>query len=178
MADTRPALTSTLTTHDFRAFYWLKEELIHFCRQHTLDAQGSKGDLADRIAHFLETGERQPTAAKPQRGKMPLTFTRDSVIEPGWRCSEGLRAFFEAEIGTHFHFNQVMRDFIKHEHGKTLQQAIHAWQSAYDAPVKTEIAPQFEYNQHTRDYYDKHPNATRAEVIAAWKEIRSKRRPS
>ena len=60
---------------------------------------------------------------------MPTTFTPETVIGEGWRCSQALRAFFELEIGPRFHFNQVMRDFIKHGSGKTLADAISAWQA-------------------------------------------------
>lgn len=42
-----------------------------------------------------------------------------------------------------------MRDFIKYEEGKTLQQAIDAWQYAERHPKqKSAIAPQFEYIRH------------------------------
>lgn len=176
MSDLRPDLTPDLAADDFRAFYWLKEELLQFCREQSIGSQGSKQELAERIAHFLETGEKKSSVAKSQHRKMPASFTADTIIEVGWRCSEDLRAFFEAEIGSHFHFNQLMRDFIKQEHGKTLREAMQAWQSNHAAPVKTAIASQFEYNQHTRDYYEKNPDATRAEVIASWKALRAQRR--
>ena len=53
----RPELKKDLNVKDFRDFYWLKEELQTFCRDSGMSASGSKIEIADRIAIFLETGE-------------------------------------------------------------------------------------------------------------------------
>ena len=110
---------------------------------------------------------------------MPESFTRETVISSDWRCSQALRAFFEAEIGPRFHFNRVMRDFIKHEMGKTLQDAIDAWREAETSPKpETEIEPQFEYMRHMRHYFNENPEGTREEALRAWHEKKSRRRSS
>ena len=174
----RPSLTKSTSAADFRAYYWLKEELVAFCRSAGLSTAGSKQQIAERIAHFLETGKREvaaPSRAKAS-GKMPETFTRETVIGQNWRCSEALRTFFSAETGKPFKFNQVMRDFIQYGEGKTLGDALEAWQAANEAPARTEIAPQFEYNRHMRAYYEAHPEATREDAINAWKKLRAERR--
>jgi len=173
----RPELTSTLSAQDFLDFYWLKKELLAFCRQQGLSTAGSKDELKKRIAHFLETGESlKPTQEPSKRAPMPDVFTRETVIGAGWRSSQTLRAFFEGEIGPQFHFNGVMRDFIKHGEGKTLQEAIDAWEADRRSPSKKDIDSQFEYNRHMRAYFEAHPGATRAEAVKAWQEKRSKRR--
>lgn len=174
----RPILTAQTSVEDFRAFYWLKAELTAFCRSAGLSAAGSKQEIADRIAQFLETGARETSVQSGGRtpGKMPDRFTRETVIGAGWRCSESLRAFFSAETGKPFKFNQVMRDLVNYGQGKTLGEALEIWQAAREAPEKTEIAPQFEYNRHMRAYYEAHPEATREDAIKAWKQLRSKRR--
>lgn len=176
----RPSLTEKTSAADFRAYYWLKEELTAFCRSAGLSAAGSKQEIAERITRFLESGTREaaaPSSAK-ESGKMPDHFTRQTVIGQGWRCSEPLRAFFSAETGKPFKFNQVMRDLVKHGQGKTLGEALEAWQAANKAPERTEIAPQFEYNRHMRAYYEAHPDATREDAINAWKRLRAERRDS
>lgn len=176
----RPQLTPSISVDDFRDYYWLKEELLDFCRQNDLPLGGSKREISERIERFLHTGEVLPATSRSSslgRAAMPETFTRDTVIEPGWHCSQALRAFLETEIGFGFHFDQVMRDFIKQGHGKTLQEAINAWQVAKaNPPQKTEIAPQFEYMRHMREYFDLHPEGTREEALAAWHEKKSKRK--
>lgn len=69
-----------------------------------------------------------------------------------------------------------MRNFIAQGQGKTLEDAIDAWQNDRQNPVQTDIAPQFEYNRHMRAYYQEYPNATREEVLASWKAARAQRR--
>lgn len=171
----RPLLTPDLPASDFLNFYWLKQELLDFCRAEGLSTQGSKGDLTERIAIFLATGERRTTQPnRPRTSPMPITFSRDSVIGPGWRCSQPLRAFFRHEIGSHFHFDQRMRDFIAQQVGKTLAEAIEMWQQP--RPHERPIAPQFEYNRYLRAFHESHPDATRAEAIQAWKVYKSQPR--
>ena len=39
-----------------RSFYHLKRELADFCKENGLPTSGSKAELTDRIAYFLDTG--------------------------------------------------------------------------------------------------------------------------
>jgi hypothetical protein len=169
-------LTTEISLEDFQRIYWLKTELLEFCRMHKLSTQGGKIELTTRIGEFLQTGKQQkPRKKSPTSAKMPAQFTRATVIGVGWRCSQALRVFFHAEIGGHFHFDQVMRDFIAQGAGQTLEEAIRVWQQPRQ---KTEIAPQFEYNRHTRAFYAANPNATRQEALAAWEAHKAKRQKS
>jgi hypothetical protein len=175
----RPPLTPHLALSDFQSFYWLKEELLAFCREAGLPTAGSKTDLSARIAQFLATGHIPALPAAPKRrapaGELPA-LTRETVIGPNWRCGEQLRAFFVKEIGPQFHFNGVMRAFIKEGAGRTLQAAIDAWHADRAAPkAETDIAAQFEYNRHMREYFKANPGKTLPEAIQAWKEKRAQR---
>ena len=176
----RPTLHSNISAEDFLAFYWLKEELLGFCCTHGLTTSGSKQVLTERIVSFLTTGSvpvRKLAAKRRAAADMPEQFTRDMVIGSGWRCSQALRAFFLQEIGPQFHFNGVMRDFIRDGVGRTLQDAINAWEAdRCQQKVEKEIAPQFEYNRHFREYFKSHPGATREEAIAAWKVKKGQRK--
>lgn len=177
---TRPVLTRHTTPADFRAFYWLKQELQAFCRSQGLSTGGSKIDIADRIERYLRTGHAEPRALVPDRrprSALPQTLTRATRIGTGWRCTETLRAFFENAVGTSFKFNGPMRDFIRDGAGKTLGEAIAFWETeARRAPAADRIAPQFEYNRHMRAFYKANPGATRVEAIAAWKALRATRK--
>jgi len=177
---TRPTLNRHTTPDDFLSFYWLKEELIGFLREHDLSTTGSKQDLTVRISQFLATGipESKPSQKLARRTEtMPRTFTRQSVIGSGWRCSQELRAFFEQEIGTHFHFDAGMRDFIHNGAGKPLHEAIETWKEERRKPVQEKsIASQFEYNRHIREYFKTHPGATLRDAIQDWKIKKKERR--
>jgi len=178
----RPDLIPTLSEEDFRDYYWLKAELVEFCRQQGLPTSGSKREVSERIAHFLKTGEillASRRSSSRSGGAMPETFTRETVIGSSWRCSQALRAFFEAELGPSFHFNQVMRDFIKDGAGRTLQEAIEAWEEEKRCPKpKGEIAPQFEYMWHMRAYFEENPDGTREDALRAWHEKKARRKSS
>ncbi len=51
----RPDLTKGLYSTTFRSFYYMKEELTVFCRNNDLPTAGSKTELTERIAYFLDT---------------------------------------------------------------------------------------------------------------------------
>ncbi len=176
----RPILTKHTNPDDFVSFYWLKEELITFLREHHLPTTGSKQELTTRISQFLTTGSVPATSKPSQKAvkvEMPQTFTRQSIIGAGWRCSQELRAFFEQEIGTHFHFDGVMRDLIHNGSGKTLGEAIEIWEGEARKPRKEKpIAVQFEYNRHIREYFKAYPQATLQEAIQDWETKKKQRR--
>ena len=175
----RPELNESTAAQDFLDFYWLKSELVTFCRANKLPTSGSKADLTQRIAHYLETGVVLPvTKTKPShKAIMPKVFTKATVIGEGWRCSQELRHFFEQEAEIKFHFNGFMRDFITNSGvDHTLEEALEGWHTSKRQPKGSrEIDKQFEYNQHMREFYKANPGAKREEAIQSWKEKRSKR---
>jgi hypothetical protein len=172
----RPALTRSLTEAEFRAWYWLKQELVLFCRSAGLTTSGSKLDLQARISDLFANRPTAPTpAAKRTAGAMPATFTLDTLIGPGWRCNPRLGAFLRSVCGNGFHFNAAMRDFIHHGSGKTLADAAICYHaSVRPGTPKPAIPTQLQYNQHFRDFFRDHPGATRQQAIDAWWRKRSK----
>ena len=174
----RPELNTSLSPEDFLAFYWLKNELTHFCRANGLPTSGSKLELTERIARFLETGEvLAARAERPVRAAMPDAFTKETVIGAGWRCTQALRRFFEREADVKFHFNAYLRDYITSSGvGHTLGEALDGWHaSKREAGGSNHIGEQFEYNRHLRDYFRANPGAALEDALRAWKERRGKR---
>lgn len=171
----RPELTKEITLLEFQQNYWLKEELTAFCRGHNLPTSGGKVEITHRINDYLAGSKiTKPLIKKKSVNSMPKTFNRDMRIGDGWHCSQELRAFFEAEIGAGFHFNGLMRDFIKNEAGKTLQDAMDAYKADLASGVEKEIGSQFEYNRHIRDFYKSHPGASLKDAIQAWKKLKDR----
>lgn len=164
----RPHLSLSLSAHEFTRWYWLKAELLEFCRSHQLSASGSKLEVAARIKALL-SGKEAPASSSKRRpaAQMPEEFSLSSVIGPNWRCSQNLRAFFELHAGRSFHFNQAMREFIATGEGRTLEEALKHYRQSLHAP-STRIDEQFEYNRHMRSYHAANPGATRSEAVAAW----------
>ena len=48
----RPNLDIKLDSKTFKEYYYLKEELIDFCRKNNLQTTGGKLELIERIANF------------------------------------------------------------------------------------------------------------------------------
>ena len=176
----RPELTRDLNVDDFRNFYWLKGELQTFCRGNGISASGSKIEISDRIAVFLETGKIQ----KPMRKRNTSTkkvkleeLSLDTVITENHRCSQNVRAFFKTVIPK-FHFSTYIQNYFKNNVGKTYRDVVDAWyeeeERKKDPSYKKNIAPQFEYNQFIRDFFadPKNQGKSREEAIEAWNETK------
>ena len=174
----RPFLSASLTAQDFASWYWLKEELVAFCREHQISPSGSKLQLQSRITDYL-SGINPVTHTTPKRTstKMPTHFTKDTIIGEGWRCNPSLGAFFKQTLGPGFHFNAPTRDFIHTQAGKTLADAAICYQtSVRPGAKKTRIPQQLEYNQHFRDFFRDNPGSSRQQAIDAWWIKRGKRK--
>ncbi len=182
----RPNLNG-ISYDDFKSFYWLKEELIAFCREHSLKTTGSKEELSKRIEHFLITGEKE----LPQSNKHPRAISRrnerviqeplstQTIITENYRSDERHRAFFKSIIGPHFHFTTSFMNFFKENVGKTYQDAINEWykqdERKKDPTYRSTIAPQFEYNRYIRAYCEHNPGHTIQDAINSWNEKKRKR---
>ncbi len=101
----RANLDKQLDSDTFRSFYYLKEELVDFCRENGLSTSGGKIEITDRIAYFLDTGKVLPASAKIKSAAMIGVINKNIKIEPDFVCSEKHRAFFKEKIGKSFSFN-------------------------------------------------------------------------
>jgi hypothetical protein len=173
----RPALTSGLKSKDFLEYYYLKEELVQFCRDNGLPASGGKQELTERIATFLDTGKIKETSSRsPVRsGKKITEITADSIIEENIVCSEIHRAFFKSEIGESFSFNVAFQRWLKANAGKTYSDAVDAY---YEIKRNKDKGPkvigkQFEYNTYIRDFFEDNKWASLDDAIRCWKYKKS-----
>lgn len=124
----RPGLSRNISGSEFREYYYLKEELTAFCRENGLPVSGSKTEIADRIADFLDTGEiHQPSESAKRKSASPDVIAVDSIIEADIVCSEKHRAFFREKIGNGFSFNVAFQKWLKGNAGKTYGEAISAY---------------------------------------------------
>ena len=186
--DERPNLDKEISAGDFLDFYWLKEELQNFCREIGMSASGSKIEITERIVHHLKTGHRLRVSRPPSTPKRPSYYpvtsssgmTLETIIEPGFKCTQEHREFFKSVIGPKFHFSVELQNFIKEHVGKTYEDVVDQYYKIQEDKkngVRTTISKQFEYNTFIRDYYDDQNNKGKSlkEAISAWKEVRSQR---
>ena len=166
----RTELNKELDAAAFRSFYYLKRELADFCKENGLPASGSKAELTDRIARFLDTGNVLKSSAKRKTAVNIGTLTEDTVIEPNIVCSEKHRAFFCEKIGKSFSFNVPFQKWLKANTGKTYGDAIRAYYRILEEKkqIKTDIGKQFEYNTYIRDFFADNPGKSLHDAIVCW----------
>lgn len=181
--ETRPNLNTNISVKDFKEYYWLKSELIEFCKTEGLQRTGSKIEISESITNYLKTGVK---AVRKTKSKTKCHFnwnteklSRQTVITENYKNSENVRAFFKNEIGPRFKFNVQFMNWMRNNQGKKLEEAIEAWQTI-ETNKKTssspkEIAPQFEYNRYIRDFMADNPKSSRESAIKLWKIKKSQR---
>ena len=176
----RPHLDKHISLDDFQAYYWLKKELIVFCKDNNILATGGKQKISDRIELFLKTGEKiisrkslQKKNIKKQSGGPP---TLKSRLTGSYKNDSLNRQFFKSIIGDKFKFNVIFMKWVKENPNKTYEDAINEWlkiEKDKKSGKKYKIGSQFEYNQYTRDFFASNPNRTRSDAIKCWKYKKS-----
>ena len=171
----RPKLDKNLSGAAFRAWYWLKDELVEFLRENGLPVTGGKTELTDRIANFLDTGNvNAPKRTRRTSKKSAGDITPDTVIEENFVCSEKHRAFFKTQLGESFTFNVKFQKWLKSNAGKTYRDAVEAYKEIKkDKGGRKTIDSQFEYNTYIRDFFEHNPGHPLEEAIRCWKYKKS-----
>lgn len=167
----RPPLNKNLDSKTFRDFYYLKEELVNFCRNNNLPISGGKLEIVERIAYFLDTGKLLSVITKKKKTLTTLNIYPETIIEADFICSEKHRAFFKEHIGSQFSFNVTFQKWLKTNHGKTYQDAINAYyQIMKDKKNRqTVIDKQFEYNTYIREFFIDNKGKSLEDAIKCWK---------
>ena len=173
--DTRPILNASLDSKTFKSYYYLKEELIKFCKENNLPISGNKIELTDRISYFLDTKEIKKSPKKIKSKINVDVITKDSLIEENITFSEKHRAFFKENIGKKFSFNILFQKWLKENAGKPYKDAINAYYQTLKVKKenKTTIGKQFEYNTYIRDFFEDNKDKTLNEAILCWKYKKS-----
>ena len=173
MTETRPDIASVTTGAELARWYWLKAELKDRAGALGLPRTGSKAEIADRLARFLDTGE----VAAPQRRSAISRFdwarealTPETVITDSYRNGPNARAFFEAHYGPGFAFNIAFMDWMRANVGRTLADAVEARRTiaARERRKKPAIPPSNQFNAYTLAFHAANPGRTPAEARACW----------
>ncbi|MEL6124837.1 MAG: DUF6434 domain-containing protein [Pseudomonadota bacterium] len=172
--ETRPDLDALTDAAVFRDWYWLKEELVAYCRAQGLSMAGSKAELTDRIAAHMDG------AAAPRRARRKvssgvnwahLVITRDTVITDSYTNGPNTRAFFKGEIGARFTFNIAFMDWMRSHVGRTMGEAVEAWleiEAEKKAGKRAAIPPSNQFNAYVRAFFDANPGCSMDEARACW----------
>lgn len=171
----RPILDNDLNSTTFREYYYLKSELVDFCKNNHLPSNGSKNELIERIYVFLLTGIIPICTHKNTKKSKRDVITEDSVIEENIICSEKHRLFFREKIGSSFSFLVPFQKWLKENSGQTYREALEAYKVIAKSKKKEKlpIDSQFEYNTYIRDFFRSNPDLSLKEAICCWKYKRS-----
>lgn len=169
--DKKTQLTYIKDSKTFKTFYFLKEELVEFCRKNGLSTNGSKEDLNERISLYLDKGIKTTTNKKAKKAIKIATITENSVIESPFVCSELHRAFFKEKLGKGFSFNVAFQKYLKENSGKTYNDALIAYRLIQQERKnsKSKIDKQFEYNAYIRNFFEDNKGRSLSDAIKCWK---------
>jgi Domain of unknown function (DUF6434)/SAP domain-containing new25 len=178
----RPSIFDIESGDELKRWYWLKEELITFCKTAKIRSNGSKFEILDRIATALDNcfpdvsnNRKKTKAASFNWAKEKLTL--ETIITENYTNGPNTRSFFKEYCGEKFHFSIPFMAYMKENTGKTLQDAIGFWMNLQDLRkvknFKSEIPAGNQYNQYLRDFFADNPGKTITEARNFWKLKRS-----
>lgn len=174
-------MMQTITVETLKNAYWLKLQLIDFCKKNGLSTAGSKKNLEQRIAVFLSSGSKIKLESNKQTGQrdshQPLM--RDTLVV-NYKNDAATRLFFIKHIGQHFRFDAYLRQFTNINNitkNLTYGDLIDGWlqeeAQRKNPNHQTRIGEQFEYNQFTRDYFSNEKGRSRSDAIKAWAIVKT-----
>lgn len=149
-------------------------------KKNDLQTTGSKLELIERIANFLDTGKKIYVTHTTRKNITTDEITLSTIIEDNFVCSEKHRAFYKKQVGDNFSFNVAFQKWLKNNSGKTYQDSIKAYYQILEDKKKnkTIIDKQFEYNTYIRDFFDDNKDKTDTQMgleqaIKCWKYKKS-----
>ena len=173
----KPALNSISSGEEVRKWYWRKDELIPRARELGLKTSGGKFSILERIAHFLDTGEKVPPSEVASKPKSKFDWHSASLsmsteITDNYKNTQNVRRFFQSVLGASFSFNIAFMDWMKDNVGRTLNDACEAYlairEQANTPGFKTKIKSHNQFNQYTRDFLQDNPDMSMTDVRQVW----------
>jgi hypothetical protein len=179
----RPTIIEIQTGAELKKWYWLKNELVEYCKSKNLNYTGSKFEILDRIANNLDQKENEEAylkTSKRQTSKFDWhteELTLETVITDSYKNSQNVRRFFIEHCGDKFHFSIPLMDFMKNSWGLVLKDAINEYKRLTelrkDKNFKSDIPSGNQFNKYIRDFFADNPNMTIEQGRYFWKLKRS-----
>lgn len=123
---TRPLFEELTDAEDFDNWYWMKEELVAFCKASGIPYSGSKNELRQRIMDQMNGVEiTVKTVKKPQShfDWARETITLETILTDSVTFGTNFRGFLKKHI-TGFVCSAEFMDWVKKNAGKTVEDAI------------------------------------------------------
>ena len=174
------SLRPEMRVTEFRAYYWMKADLVRFARRLGLPTHGYKPELVARIERCLQSlpalTESAPEPSNADRDS-DRTLRRDTPVVR-YRSDAKTRAFFESQIGPGFHFTYRLNQYRLARKTLTYGDLVDEWIAERDRrrnpSYEREIAQHGKYNRFIRDYFADELNRGKSlsDAAAAWNEIK------
>jgi len=175
----RPGMSLT----EYRAYYWLKDDLVRFARRLGLPTHGYKPELSERIDHRLqgisENAEPRKNPSKgPRDSDKPLR--RDTPVI-NYKSDDKTRRFFKSQIGPEFHFTYRLNQYRLAHDNLTYGDLVEVWEAERDRRrnpcYKPALAEHGKYNRFIRDFFEDKRNKGKSlgDAAKSWNAIKNKR---
>ena len=175
--ETRPKIEDITTGTELKRWYWLKSELVAHARSVGVKATSGKFVILERIAHFLDTGERAYPGDKRQSVRSKFDWhsedlTSETVITDSYKNTQNVRRYFKEAVGPQFKFNIAFMEWMRTNKGKTLADACTAYRAIREQEqtpgFRSKIKEHNQFNQYTRDFLADNPDLTMDDVRKVW----------
>ena len=180
MKNKRPSINDVTTGQELKKWYWLKEELVAYCKLQGISYAGGKFEILERISNILDkkavtTNKIKTTTSAFDWHSSHLTLT--TKITDSYKNTQNVRRFFTSKCGDQFHFSISFMAWMKKHVGKNLNAAVAEWKrlnkQQKDKNFKSIIPPHNQYNRYVRDFFGDNPNASLNDARTCWKLKRS-----
>lgn len=176
MKQIRPPIMSFKNGTAFKQWYWLKEELVSYCKNKGISYTGGKFEILERIANVLDGKNNRSKKKQPVKSAFDwhsALLTPATKITDSYKNSQNVRRFFNHYCGDAFHFSIPFMAWMKNNSGKKLKDAIKEWKRLEvlkkDKNFKSVIPAHNQYNQYIRDFFADNPDKSLADARHCWK---------
>jgi site-specific DNA-cytosine methylase len=172
----RPAIATIKTGKELRRWYWLKEELVAYCKIKDIGYAGGKFTILERIANKLDgkkVNAKKSIKAKSVFDWHGASLTPNTVITDNYKNSQNVRRFFKVHCGEKFHFSIPFMDWMKANTGKKLKDAVIEWKRLQkvtsNKAFRSVIPEHNQYKQYIRDFFSDNPGKVLKDARHYWK---------
>ncbi len=167
-------------------YYMNLEELKDVCLAFNLPGSGKKGELIERILHFVQHGKilrekEMPEESKAQKNKRYPLASNTLILHGSYKNDRNTREFFKKLLGEHFHFTAFGQDWIKARWSAgdppTYAEFAAFWQKEYLSRQRKKTTPKREwaYLNFIQSFLKQHPTASKKQITSAWEKIRTEK---
>lgn len=164
-------LNKELSSEEFIEHYYLKNELIDFCKEEGLDTSGNKSDLIIRIVNYLNTSNNLNNTRINDKSSV-LSDTSTKTFDKIGNNTDEVNEFFEDKIDSISYKKHNNPNKFKYN---ILNGVDHVYRGIKDMlkNTRTAIGKQYQYDSYIRAFFLSNPDETFENAVQCWKYKKS-----